>query len=271
MSFLKEQVDNDEPWHSGTIGSHAVSTLGRIVEEGLEGGQTSYYIQDDLLNPGKSNRSFWEAMRMLRNIEQSVKLYGRQGRVHTGVMVLFYVLNVTLIIADLFEYNDSMRGNNVLNANALLGLSNITISPFMVGLGIFGIIWVFVNDTLILHIFRPILILYVFMILSSLILLSFGIFLLAENRSYTPPTNPPIILRRVAYCSPILAGLNICVITTHVVIVAVCGHERCRRYSYPDRGMCFRHYFCCEVVFFSEIYRNIRCYCCNRRDNILEV
>ena len=263
VSFLKEQVDSDEPWHCGTIGSHAVSTLGRIVKEGLEGGQTSYYIQDDLLSPGKSNRSFWEAMRMLKYIEQSVELYGRQGRIHTVVLVLFYVLNATLFIAGLFQYYDFVRGNMDLFID--LGILHITISPFMLGLSIFGIIWVFANDTLILHIFRPILMLYVFMILSSLTLLSYSSVLLyvMDYEMIKAPIS--------AYYLPILAGLNICVITTHIVIVAVHGHERCRHYSYPDRGRCFRRYFCCEVVFFSEIYRNIRCYCCNRRDNILEV
>ena len=253
VSFLKEQLRNTEPWTRDTVGSHVVSTLGRIVEEGLAGGQTAYCVKDDLVNPGKSSRSFWEAMRILKHIENSVLLYGRLGCKHATLLSLYVFFSFVMLIS--LAFDRIWIGDGIGIITVLMPSITITIS-------IIGLVWAREHDhySSIHYVIKPLVWVYVFILLDSLLLFALTI----ASGSYEYKT-----MTRIAILSTIalLALLNTLVIIIHVVFICVHSHEKCKCYRYPNRGCLYRRYFCCDLIFSSAIYREVGCCCCKLRHN----
>ena len=246
VSFLKEQLRNTEPWTRDTVGSHVVSTLGRIVEEGLAGGQTAYCVKDDLVNPGKSSRSFWEAMRILKHIENSVLLYGRHGCKHATLLCFYVFFNSFMLIS--LAFNHFWIGD-------VPGLIYFLIAPpYTIIISIIGLVWAreHAHYSSIHYVIKPLVWVYVFMLLDSILI--FALYIATVKYEYK--TMPRIaILSTIA----LLTLLNTLVIIIHVVFICVHSHEKCTCYRYPNRGCLYRRYFCCDLVFSSAIYREVGC------------
>jgi hypothetical protein len=242
------------------VGSHAVSILGRLVEEGMAGGQTSYCIKDDLVTPGKSSRAFWEAMRILVYIENSVRLYGRHGCKHATILILYLIMNVILFVVDFTCHN---------GMDAIIEVTHLIITPIMFILSITGLVWAKENAhyASIHHVIKPLVWIYVNILLESLCIMTVTIVnIIYDIISFDVKIGTLAIF--LYYISIAFALLNVTFIITHVILMIIYGHEICICYTYPDRGRLYRCYFCCELVFCSAIYREIAFHLYNESHNI---